>query len=207
MTVNNIQRLKPLMADVKENEFFFGMLIQRRKDPGNEHMRKNVRVVDNFVIRDWNHLREIWVDNLMRIERDNLRLVMRLNKRNHEKMTLDMLEELPKRMKQGNFNQKSLFWSLAGKAKHHKRKDELWMLDIDGDINKGDLNWLLPIVTSFVRLAGKDESKVNVLESPNGWHIVTPPFNKVKFKKELDQGYKRNWTVEVKKNSPIVVHH
>ena len=207
MTVNNIEYLKPLMEDVEENEFFHATLIKRRKDPGNEGMMKSARVVDNFVIRDWNHLREVWVDNLMRIERDNLRLIMRLNKRNHEMMCLDMLEEIPKRMKNGNFNQKSLFWSLAGKAKHHKRKDELWLLDIDGDINRGELNWLLPIIKGFVRLAGKDENRVHTLQSPNGWHIITPPFNKKQFMDEPLSDYQRRWTIEVKKNSPIVVYH
>ena len=207
MTVNNVQYLRPLMEDVKENEFFHATLIKRRKDPGNEHMRKGVRVIDNYVVRDWNHLREIWVENLTRIERDNLRLIMRLNKRNHEKLTLDMLEEIPKRMKNGNFNQKTLFWSLAGKAKHHKRKDELWLLDIDGNMNIGELNWLLPIVKGFVRLAGKDENRVQALPSPNGWHIITPPFNKKQFMDELDYDYQKRWTIEVKKNSPIVVYH
>jgi hypothetical protein len=175
--INNSEKIRTMLSFNDKNDFYFVQILKRRKD--NPSMERDMMVIDSFYIDSLdNYDKKVpHIIELCNIE--NARAYFRLNKRNYKHLAPHMA----KRVVDIAFTDdckalRTTFDSIAGEF--HSDTDKKWLIDIDDDKNV-KYNELIDVVAGFQRDAGR-EPMTELLLSKNGAHLITHPFNLIKFK-------------------------
>ena len=125
--MNNLEIISPLLNFNDPDKFYFIQIYKRRKD--NPGMDKDMIVLENYSIstaeqldRAFPRLKKICDDN-------NARAYIRLNRRSHRKVALNMMVRLAKMIESEQYNVKNIYWSVSGEFS--AEEDKTWLLDVD----------------------------------------------------------------------------
>jgi hypothetical protein len=212
--INNTDLIRPMLSFDKD-DFYFVQVLKRRKD--NPDMEKDMSVIDNFYISSFESYDRIVPQIIKLCDHENARGYFRLNKRNYKALAPHMV----KRTLEIAFGNdchalKNVFDSVAGE--HHSDPDKKWIVDIDWvdfDISRtlvipkenGDLGVMtgdsrmaeLLSLIQGLQLEAKRDPLMRILETKNGLHVITRPFNLQIFKTKFPK-------VDVHRDNPTILY-
>jgi len=188
-----------------EDTFYFAQILKRRKDKGNEGMKKGVIVVKNYYITSLEHFDKIQPEMKSLCNTLNSRAYIRLNKRSFKKTALQNIKLLIENIiNEAYHSAKNLYDSACGKTPADKNKT--WVVDLDtvdmSESYNGQIDvWGLDINGFINSLEPMGPKLVSIIETKNGMHLITKPFNLKKFKDE-----KKYSMVDVHKDGMTILY-
>lgn len=191
--INVLEQIKPLMHFRTEDDFFHLQIIKRKKE--NPDLGSNSVVLKTHYITSVEHLEKLMPEMIRMATSENGRVMMNLNRRSFEKIAFKMLIKLAEQMHNNNYKSvKDAYESVCGK--YNNESEKKWIIDID----EKNLN-IVEEVQQFI--LGLDPQPVNpkfrikeLLETKNGWHLITSPFRLDTFKKKFPE-------IDVHKDNPV----
>ena len=180
--MNNFENIRKMISFPDENAFYFLQILKRRKD--NPGMDKDMVVLENYSIST-----QVQLDRaLPRIQKicddNNARAYIRLNRRSHKKVALNMMVRLAKMIESEQYNAKNIYWSVSGEFS--AEEDKTWLLDVDwidyeNEEGKRKLDTIENVIVNLQKETGRTPM-LNKIPSKNGYHIICRPFNISKLK-------------------------
>lgn len=192
--INNLEQIKPLLKFENENEFYFVQILQRSKE--NPDLGKNNNLIKAYYVHSLEYLDKKFPEMVKLAEVFNARVYIHLNRRNSYNIALELLEDLAHNIRSNHLNtlHKS-YSSVCGK--HHSEKDKTWIVDVDDD--KNNINYQVEIMNFIDALQPEGSKIINRIETKNGYHLITKPFNSQKFSETYPD-------IEVHKNNPTILY-
>lgn len=194
--IDNFNRILPILEYVDGNSFYFLQILQRKKE--NPELGNNSVVHKHYYIYNNDYLLKKKDEIIGLCKMFNARASINLNVRNAEKISFLLMQKISNQMMNKDFiNTKDA--SVCGV--YTSEFDKRWIIDID----EKNYNLVNEIAIEIGRLQTEinDERSMkyrilDVLETPNGWHIITNPFRVDEFQKKFKY--------DIHKNNPTVLY-
>lgn len=176
------------------NVFLTVIVMKRRKD--DPMMKKDVSFVRQYTIENKNDLLNLKNKIIEQCENNLARAYISVNIRDAREILLNMATKCIEKYKEKGATPQpwNIFWEVAGQSgivKGEKR----WVIDID-NYNVNDYlshpiciilkNILSQIYINYIDL-------IDIIPSKSGFHLIVPPFDLMKFKKEIDKYIGKNF--------------
>lgn len=175
--INNLEQIGNLMAFDSVDEFYHLQILKRKKE--HPELGANSEVVKTYYIRSLAHL-TMKMDQIKTIcDHENARACINLNRRSFEKVAFHTLRKITDQIMNKDFmSVRKAYESVCGA--HPQEPNKKWIVDIDEkDLQK------VQIIRNTIKNCEPDrrQDKVwNILETKNGYHIISSPFNRQDFK-------------------------
>ena len=201
--INNIDIIKPLLNFEEKGDFYMLYVFKRKKDQpeGERDNHQSVRTIKTYCIESIDHLERRYDEVKQLCEMFKARAYIHVQKQNHRDVSLDMLSSLAERIKNGVQNQKGLFDSVVGQIKTQEKR---WIIDID-NVSMDGFNHdpyqvsLREYINELQKEAGKEQG-MTFVKTRSGFHIITQPFNVMKFKERYPE-------VDIQKKNPTLLYY
>ena len=200
--IDNIKIIKTLLNFEKEGDFYMLYVFKRKKDQpeGERDNHQSVRTIKTYCVDSIEYLDKRYDEIKQLCEIFNARAYIHVQKQNHSDVSLDMMVSLAERIKNGVKNQKGLFDSVVGQIKTNEKR---WVIDIDNVSIDGfshDKYYIemRDFINELQLEAGKEQG-MTFIKTRSGFHIITQPFNVMKFKERYPD-------VDIQKKNPTVLY-
>ena len=200
--IDNIKIIKTLLNFEKEGDFYMLYVFKRKKDQpeGERDNHQSVRTIKTYCVDSVEYLDKRYDEIKQLCEMFNARAYIHVQKQNHSDVSLDMMVSLAERIKNGVKNQKGLFDSVVGQIKTNEKR---WVIDIDNVSIDGfshDKYYISmrEYINELQLEAGKEQG-MTFIKTKSGFHIITQPFNVMKFKEKYPD-------VDIQKKNPTVLY-
>jgi hypothetical protein len=200
--IDNIKIIKTLLNFEKEGDFYMLYVFKRKKDQpeGERDNHQSVRTIKTYCVDSIEYLDKRYDEIKQLCEIFNARAYIHVQKQNHSDVSLDMMVSLAERIKNGVKNQKGLFDSVVGQIKTNEKR---WVIDIDnvsidGFSHDKYYNEMREFINELQVEAGKEQG-MTFIKTRSGFHIITQPFNVMKFKERYPD-------VDIQKKNPTVLY-
>lgn len=201
--IDNINIIKPLLNFEEKGDFYMLYVFKRKKDQpeGERDNHQSVRTIKTYCIESIDHLEKRYDEVKQLCEMFKARAYIHVQKQNHRDVSLDMLSSLAERIKNGVQNQKGLFDSVVGQIKTQEKR---WIIDID-NVSMDGFNHdpyqvsLREYINELQKEAGKEQG-MTFIKTRSGFHIITQPFNVMKFKERYPE-------VDIQKKNPTLLYY
>jgi hypothetical protein len=199
--IDNINVIKGLLNFEKEGDFYMLYVFKRKKDQpeGERDNHQSVRTIKTYCVSSVEYLEKRYDEVKKLCELFNARAYIHVQKQNHMDVSLDMLATLAERIKNGVHNQKGLFDSVVGQIKTNEKR---WIVDIDNvsmdSFNHDPYYISMRGYITELQLEANKTLGMTFIKTKSGFHIVTQPFNVMKFKE-------RNPDVDIQKKNPTLL--
>lgn len=194
--------IKTLLNFEKEGDFYMLYVFKRKKDQpeGERDNHQSVRTIKTYCVDSVEYLNKRYDEIKQLCEIFNARAYIHVQKQNHSDVSLDMMMSLAERIKNGVKNQKGLFDSVVGQIKTNEKR---WVIDIDNVSIDGfshDKYYISmrEYINKLQLEAGKEQG-MTFIKTKSGFHIITQPFNVMKFKEKYPD-------VDIQKKNPTVLY-
>ena len=189
MSIDNIEKILPLISFNTDDDFYYLQVMQRRKEHAD--LSKNSRVIKNYYIRNLDYLLKRYDTIKDMCDYFGARACLRLNKRSFKKVAFRTMQNIVAQMMQDDFmSARQAFSKACGQC--HNDKNKKWIVDIDThDIMVRDM--IIDIINKDCQPEG--DKIITVIPSKNGCHLITSPFNMKQFK-DIQSG------IDVQKDNP-----
>jgi hypothetical protein len=201
--INNLDIIKPLLNFEDKGDFYMLYVFKRKKDQpeGERDNHQSVRTIKTYCIESVDHLERRYDEVMQLCEIFKARAYIHVQKQNHRDVSLDMLSSLAERIKNGVQNQKGLFDSVVGQIKTQEKR---WIIDVDNVSMDGFHHSPIHIemreyINELQKEAGR-ELNMTFIKTRNGFHIITQPFNMMKFKEKYPE-------VDIQKKNPTLLYY
>jgi hypothetical protein len=180
--MNNLEIIFPLLNFNDPDKFYFIQIYKRRKD--NPEMDRDMIVLENYSISTAEQLDKAFPRLKKICDDNNARAYIRLNRRSHRKVALNMMVRLAKMIESEQYNVKNIYWSVSGEFP--SEEDKTWLLDVDwidfeNESGRRNLDCIEERIIQLQRETGR-EPLLTKIPSKNGYHIICRPFNISKLK-------------------------
>lgn len=207
--IDNIELIKPLLNFTEKGDFYMLYVFKRKKDQpeGERDNHQSVRTIKTYCIDSIEHLERRYDEVKQLCEMFKARAYIHVQKQNHKDVSLNMLELLAKRIRDGVSNQKGLFDSVVGQIKTMEKR---WIIDVD------DSHEPSPLMMAYIEyncdpitkvkfdevgmpIGHEVEPKIEtIIPTKNGHHLITKKFDVKKFKDRYPN-------VDVQKKNPTLL--
>jgi hypothetical protein len=197
--VNNFEHIKSLLRFEDENEFYFVQIIQRKKEHAN--LGRNNRLIKPYFIFSIEQFDKYSLEIFKLCNEFNARAYIHLNRRNAKVVAFEMMELLATNLKLNQFNQLSkLYTTVCGN--HHSDKDKTWIVDIDIDKSNPFEMDKIGIIADTINESclPKGNKLLALIETKNGYHLITKPFNSKTFGEIHPE-------IELHRNNPTILFY
>lgn len=202
--INNLEKILPLLHFISPDDFYFMQIIQRRKE-------NRTIGADNIVIKDYYFpSKEKLISKMDEIIKIctlfNARAYIHLNVRSYEAVSFEALKTLADRISKKEFKSNRSIWATSCGRKHSDPCKK-WIVDIDTK-DDGFRNYIAGKISECDPIGFKI---LEELETKNGWHLITKPFNTQQFQSNIytelvfcggDEDFKK---VDIQKNHPTIL--
>jgi hypothetical protein len=201
--IDNLNIIKTLLNFEKEGDFYHCIILKRKKDQpeGEKDNHQSVRTIKTYCIDSVQYLEKRYDEIKLLCEMFNARAYIHVQKQNHSDVSLDMMVSLAERIKNGVKNQKGLFDSVVGQIKTQEKR---WVIDIDNvsidTFNNGKQYIKMREYINELQLEAKKEQGMTFIKTKSGFHIITQPFNVMKFKQKYPD-------VDIQKKNPTLLYY
>jgi hypothetical protein len=201
--IDNLNIIKTLLNFEKEGDFYHCIILKRKKDQpeGEKDNHQSVRTIKTYCIDSVQYLEKRYDEIKLLCEMFNARAYIHVQKQNHSDVSLDMMVSLAERIKNGVKNQKGLFDSVVGQIKTQEKR---WVIDIDNvsidTFNNGKQYIKMREYINELQLEAKKEQGMTFIKTKSGFHIITQPFNVMKFKQRYPD-------VDIVKKNPTLLYY
>jgi hypothetical protein len=201
--IDNLNIIKTLLNFEKEGDFYMLYVFKRKKDQpeGEKDNHQSVRTIKTYCIDSVQYLEKRYDEIKLLCEMFNARAYIHVQKQNHSDVSLDMMVSLAERIKNGVKNQKGLFDSVVGQIKTNEKR---WIIDID-NVSIDDFTYYKYYIEmreyiNELQLEAKKEQGMTYIKTKSGFHIITQPFNVMKFKQRYPD-------VDIQKKNPTLLYY
>jgi hypothetical protein len=201
--IDNLNIIKTLLNFEKEGDFYMLYVFKRKKDQpeGEKDNHQSVRTIKTYCIDSVQYLEKRYDEIKLLCEMFNARAYIHVQKQNHSDVSLDMMVSLAERIKNGVKNQKGLFDSVVGQIKTNEKR---WIIDID-NVSIDDFTYYKYYIEmreyiNELQLEAKKEQEMTYIKTNSGFHIITQPFNVMKFKQRYPD-------VDIQKKNPTLLYY
>lgn len=200
--IDNINVIKTLLNFEKEGDFYMLYVFKRKKDQpeGERDNHQSVRTIKTYCVDSVQYLEKRYDEIKQLCEMFNARAYIHVQKQNHSDVSLDMMMSLAERIKNGVHNQKGLFDSVVGQIKTNEKR---WVIDIDNvsidSFNHDSYYISMREYINELQLEAKKEQGMTFIKTKSGIHIITQPFNVMKFKDRYPD-------IDIQKKNPTVLY-
>jgi hypothetical protein len=200
--IDNIKIIKTLLNFEKEGDFYMLYVFKRKKDQpeGERDNHQSVRTIKTYCVDSVEYLDKRYDEIKQLCEIFNARAYIHVQKQNHSDVSLDMMVSLAERIKNGVKNQKGLFDSVVGQIKTNEKR---WVIDIDNvsidSFNHDSYYISMREYINELQLDAGKEQGMTFIKTKSGFHIITQPFNVMKFKEKYPD-------VDIQKKNPTVLY-
>jgi hypothetical protein len=201
--IDNLNIIKTLLNFEKEGDFYHCIILKRKKDQpeGEKDNHQSVRTIKTYCIDSVQYLEKRYDERKLLCEMFNARAYIHVQKQNHSDVSLDMMVSLAERIKNGVKNQKGLFDSVVGQIKTNEKR---WIIDIDNvsmdTFHYGKQYVEMREYVNELQLEAKKEQGMTFIKTKSGVHIITQPFNVMKFKQRYPD-------VDIVKKNPTLLYY
>ena len=138
MAIDNLQSIIPFMQFDDPNDFYYLQILQRKKE--NPQLGSNSRVIKNYYINSVDYLEKHYGEIKELCNLFNARAMLRLNRRNYEKVAYKAMINIANSMgnKEFSFIKKS-YDRAVGSGSAEPKDSKSWILDWDGEIDPTDV--------------------------------------------------------------------
>ena len=200
--IDNINVIKTLLNFEKEGDFYMLYVFKRKKDQpeGERDNHQSVRTIKTYCVDSVQYLEKRYDEIKQLCEMFNARAYIHVQKQNHSDVSLDMMMSLAESIKNGVHNQKGLFDSVVGQIKTNEKR---WVIDIDNvsidSFNHDSYYISMREYINELQLEAKKEQGMTFIKTKSGIHIITQPFNVMKFKERYPD-------IDIQKKNPTVLY-
>jgi len=190
--IDNSQLILNLLEFENPGDFYMLYVLKRKKDQpeGEKDNHQSVRTIKTYCIESEDHLLKRYEEIKQLCELFKARAYIHVQKQNHQDVSLDMLQALAQRIKNGIQNQKGLFDSVVGQIKTLEKR---WIVDIDGNIPEG--------LEEFLQLLKPEGEKILFrIPTRNGQHLITKKFDLMEFSKHYPN-------IDIQKKNPTLLYY
>jgi hypothetical protein len=200
--IDNFDQIIPLLEFPHgEDNFYFVQVLQRKKDhPGTRlgGSNNNSRLIKAYHITSATHLLLHKEEMVKLADLFNARVGINLNPRSFEKTAFQLLQKIANQMQNKDFyNIRKSYDSVCGN--YHSEMDKRWLVDIDTKDEKVVAEIRRSVYLLHSKIGNRDYRVLAELETKNGYHLITNPFN-------LDEFSRIFPGVEVHKNNPTLLY-
>jgi hypothetical protein len=194
--IDNIELIKPLLNFEKKGDFYFCLILKRKKDQpeGERDNHQSVRTIKTYCIDSIEYLEKRYDEMKQLCEFFKARAYIQVQKQNHFDVGMKMITEIVTRVQSGQINQKNIFDSIVGQI---KTKEKRWVVDVDTNdaVTLTDIMLTIGICKPY-----DDDSKILAsIPTKNGFHLITKRFDVMEFKKKYPN-------VDVIKKNPTLLY-
>lgn len=198
--INNFKIIKQYLDFSNPDTYYFLQIIQRRKD--NPDLGKDMRIIDDIFIYTLEQFERMEDEIITKCITNNARAYFRLNKRSLKKSAMQLLKKVTTMIIDENYKSvKNAYSSVSGEF--HNDEDKKWIVDIDNVVYDGNFGYnhesMLMKLKSLQIETGR-EPLLNLIQTKNGVHIITRPFNVNEFKKVYP-------TIDIHKDNPTLLFY
>ena len=201
--IDNINIIKLLLNFEKQGDFYMLYVFKRKKDQpeGERDNHQSVRTIKTYCIESIDHLERRYDEIKQLCEMFKSRAYIHVQKQNHFDVSLNMMVALAQRIQDGNTNQKGLFDSVVGQIKTQEKR---WIIDVD-NVSIDGFNHdpsqieMREYINELQKEAGR-EPHMTFIKTRSGFHIITQPFNMMKFKERYPE-------VDIQKKNPTLLYY
>lgn len=201
--IDNIQLIKLLLNFENEGDFYMLYVFKRKKDQpeGERDNHQSVRTIKTYCVDSIEYLEKRYDEIKKLCELFGARAYIHVQKQNHNDVSLDMMVSLAERIKNGVKNQKGLFDSVVGQMKTNEKR---WIIDIDNvsmdTFNHNDYYVDMRGYINELQLEAGKEQGMSFIKTRSGFHIITQPFNTMKFKQRYPD-------IDIQKKNPTLLYY
>lgn len=190
---NNFEQIKGLLKFDTEDDFYFCQIIKRKKE--NPDVGSNSIVIKTYYIRSTEQLDKLMPEMILLANAHNARVCINLNKRSFERLAYQNLKKITDIILNKEFRHVcSAYDSVCGEFSNEDTHNKKWIIDID---TKGrEANDVLRCIDN---LEPKGNKLVAIIETKNGVHLITHPFNVMDFKQFFPK-------IDIHKNNPTILY-
>jgi hypothetical protein len=196
--IDNLQLIKNLLNFTNDGDFYFLMILKRKKDQpeGKRDNHQSVRTIKTYCIESIDHLERRYDEIKQFCEMFKARAYIHVQKQNHHDVSLEMMVTLAQRIRDGQHKQQHIFDSVVGQLKTHEKR---WIVDIDTK-DEESVNRIARLIDNIRPEGSKIES---VIPTKNGYHFITKRFDVIEFNKYMSlQGE----VPEIQKKNPTLLY-
>jgi hypothetical protein len=189
--VDNFEQIKSLLKFDDEDSFYLVQIIKRKKE--NKELGSNSHIVKFYYIKSAEDLDKDKEEMVLLANFHNARVCINLNKRSFEKTAFHTLKKITDQILNKDFkNVRKAYNSVCGM--HAGELDKTWIVDID---EKG--RYANKVLKDLDEIQPMGNKLIAIIETKNGVHLITRPFNIQKFKEWFPN-------IDVHKNNPTIIY-
>jgi hypothetical protein len=196
--INNLKQIISLLSFDSEDDFYHLQILKRKKE--HPDLGSNSYVVKTYYIKSIEHLERVFPEIKSICDFHNARAYINLNKRSFEKIAYHTLKKVTDCILNKDFKSvRKAYESVCGG--YSSDKDKKWIIDVD----QVNIAYSLAITEKIKQYEpNPGESKViTYIETKNGWHIITKPFNTSTFSRDCEI---YSQVPEIQKNNPTILY-
>lgn len=191
--VDNFSQISALLTFESEDDFYFCQILKRKKDNPTAEGLSNSHVVKTYYLKCIEDLNKDKGEMICLAEYHNARVCINLNKRSFERVCYHTLKSITDHIINKDFsNVKKAYNSMCGG--YTSEKDKKWIVDID--IKGRSANLVLKFIDA---LRPEGDKLVSIIETKNGVHLITKPFDVQAFKAVYPN-------IDIQKNNPTILY-
>ncbi len=168
--IDNFNQISELLKFESEDDFYHLQILKRKKE--NPELGSNSQVIKTYYVYSHDYLKSIKPEIVNLCEFHNARACINLNSRSLERAAFHTLKKITDVIM--NKDWKSVhkaYDSVCGTFASNK--DKSWIIDIDvKDLD--EVNRIESIINPIEPIGDK---KIAVIETKNGYHLISKPFN------------------------------
>jgi len=189
--IDVLDEIKELLEFDNEDDFYYLQILQRKKE--NPQIGSNSVAIKSYYINSLKMLENRYDEIKKMCDIFNARAMLRLNKRSFRKVAFKTIQNVANSMANEEYYfVKKSYDRACGNG--HNDKNKKWVLDIDNtDINA---DWLDQLIHRINSMEPDGNKIIAQLPTKNGIHLITKPFNLIKFKTEYP-------SIDIHKDNPI----
>ena len=199
--IDNFNKIAQLLHFPTKDNFYFVQVLQRKKDHKGTALggsNNNSRLIKSYHISSEEKLFIHKEEMIALAEVFNARIGINLNPRSFEKAAFQLLEKVAHQMQNKNFyDVRKAYDSVCGN--YHAEMDKRWLIDVDTKDGSELVSIEKTVRDLQESIKNRDYCILACIETKNGFHLITNPFNLMEFSKAHPK-------VEVHKNNPTLLY-
>lgn len=193
--INNLDEIIQLLHFESEDDFYHLQILKRKKE--HPELGSNSLVVKTYYIRSTEYLLQKFMEIQTLCGLHNARACINLNRRSFEKIAFQVLKKVCDQIMNKDFKSvRKAYESVCG-AHSNEKDGKKWIIDLD-EKNYKKAEVIAATIKNCEPLRRSDKV-ISILETKNGYHLISKPFNVEEFKKFHPE-------IDIHKDNPTILY-
>lgn len=198
--IDNFKLIKENLKFETEDDFYHLQILKRKKE--HPELGSNSYVVKTYYVTSTDYLETKKEEIIHLCNFHNARACINLNRRSFEKMAFHTLRKVTDQIMNKDYRStRKVYESVCGS--HSNELDKKWIVDIDTK-NISAVTYAVEVMGLCDPLIGI-ETIYMIVETKNGFHLITRPFNTKQFQEYYTQKNVHECP-DIHKNNPTILY-